>query len=77
MKRQWKYISGEDIRVGDVVKIAHWDAVVVAVTTKDSPEWIDYIGEGIMFEGPAFGRLHTEFINEDHVLIRRKDEPAA
>ena len=72
MERSWTYLTGELILEGDVVKLGNWDGVVVAVVTKDSPDWVDYIGEGVELEGPAFGRLHTEFINEDLVLIHRK-----
>lgn len=57
---------------GDVVRVGKWDAVVVAVISKDSPEFVDFIGEGIELEGRAFGRLHTEFINEDLILVQRK-----
>ena len=59
---------------GDVVRLGSWDAVVVGVISKDSPEFVDYIGEGIELEGPGFGRLHTEFINEDLVFVQRKNE---
>ena len=72
MERSWTYLTGELILEGDVVKLGNWDGVVVAVVTKDSPDWVDYIGEGVELEGPAFGRLHTEFINEDLVLVHRK-----
>ena len=71
MGRAWTYLTGEQILKGDVVKLGSLDGVVVAVVTKDSPEWIDYIGEGITLEGPAFGRLHTPFVNEDLILVRR------
>jgi hypothetical protein len=74
MSRAWNYLTGEPILEVDVVKLGTWDAVVVAVINEDSPEFIDYIGEGIELKGPAFGRLHTEFINEDLVLVHRKDE---
>jgi len=66
------YLTGELILEGDVVKLGNWDGVVVAVVTKDSPDWVDYIGAGVELEVPAFGRLHTEFINEDLVLVHRK-----
>jgi len=65
-------MTGEPILKGDVIKLGSWDGMVVAVVTKDSPEWLDYIGEGVTLEGPAFGRLHTEFVNEDLVLVHRK-----
>jgi len=74
MSRAWHYVSGEPIVKGDVVKLGTWDAVVVALISEDSPEFVDYIGEGIELEGPAFGRLHTSFINEDLVLVHRRNE---
>ncbi len=74
MSRTWNYLTGEPVLKGDVVRLGSWDAVVVAVISKDTPEFIDYIGEGIDLEGPAFGRLRTEFINEELVLVHRKNE---
>ena len=72
MMRKATYFTGEPIREGDSVRIGEWEGVVESVITKDSPEWVDYIGEGVMLTGPAFGRLHTRFGDEDLVLVQRK-----
>lgn len=74
MNRAWNYLTGEPVLEGDVVTLGSLDAVVVAIISRDSPEFIDSVGEGIEVEGPAFGRLHTEFINEDLVLVHRKNK---
>lgn len=74
MKREPTYFTGEPIRKGDLVRLGAWDGVLESVLTRDSPEWVDYIGEGVMLTGPAFGRLHTRFNDEDLVLVRRKEE---
>ncbi|MGA2866980.1 MAG: hypothetical protein ABSF95_21095 [Verrucomicrobiota bacterium] len=74
MKRKPTYFTGEPIREGDSVRIGEWEGVVESVNTKGSPGWMDYIGEGVMLTGPAFGRLHTRFDDEDLVLVRRKQE---
>jgi hypothetical protein len=72
MKRPFTYTTGEPIFKGDVVKIGQLDAVVVGVVTEDSPEWSDY--GGVALEGPAFGAMRMEHINEDLVLVHRKSE---
>ena len=74
MRREWKYLSDEMIRVGDVVKLGALDGIVVELVWKDSPSWVEYIGEGVVLEGPSFGRIHTPFLDEDLVLIKRKSE---
>ena len=65
MKREPTYCTGETIREGDAVRIGEWDGVVESVITRDSPDWVDYIGEGVMLTGPVFGRIHTKFDDED------------
>jgi hypothetical protein len=74
VKREPKYVTGEPIREGDVVRIGEWDGVVESVITRESPDWVDYIGEGVMLTGPAFGRLHAKFGDEDLILVRHKEE---
>ena len=77
MKREPTYCSGEAIREGDVVRIGAWDGTVEAIVTSQSAGWADYWnehGEGVMLTGPAFGRLYTEFHDEDLVLVRRKQQ---
>ena len=74
MKREPTYCTGEPIREGDVVRIGERAGVVESVITKESPDFMDYVGEGVMLTGPAFGRLHTPFNDEDLVLVGRKQE---
>ena len=71
MNRTWTYLSGEPIMIGDVIKLGSWNGTVVDVITEGSPGWVDCIGEGIAIEGPAFGRIHTEFIDEDLIFCQR------
>jgi hypothetical protein len=68
------YFTGEPICTGDLVRMGDWDGVVESVIRKDGPQWVDYIGEGVMLAGPAFGRLLTKFGDEDLVFVRRKQE---
>ena len=72
MNPEPRYCSGEPVRQGDVVRIGEWAGVVESVMTKDSPDFMDYAGEGVMLTGPAFGRLFTRFDDEDLVLVRRR-----
>jgi hypothetical protein len=72
MKREPTYRTGDPIREGDIVRIGQWDGVVESINTKGSPGYMDYVGEGVMLTGPAFGRLHTKFHDEDLVLVRRE-----
>ena len=74
VKREPKYVTGEPIRVGDLVRVGEWDGVVESVITRESPDWVEYIGEGVMLTGLAFGRLHAKFGDEDLILVRRKEE---
>ena len=62
------YLTGEPIYIGDTVRIGAWDGVVELIITKDSTDWVD---EGVMLVGPAFGRLHTKFDDEDLVFVHR------
>lgn len=66
------YASGKPVLVGDVVKIGHWDAVITGIVPKDDPEW-DNSG-GVSLEGPSFGAMRLEWINEDLVLVSRKHD---
>ena len=74
MKREPTYRSGDAVREGDIVRIGQWDGVVESADTEGSLGYMDYVGEGVMLTGPAFGRLHTKFDDEDLVLVRRKQE---
>jgi hypothetical protein len=77
MKREPTYRTDEPIREGDRVRIGEWDGVVESIVTKESPAWEDYWheqGEGVMLAGPAFGRLYTNFDDEDLVLVQHKQQ---
>ena len=74
MKREPTYHTGDPIREGDIVQVGQWDGVVESINTKGSPGYMDNAGEGVMLTGPAFGRLHTKFNDEDLVLVRRKQQ---
>ena len=75
-KAEPTYLTGEPIHTGDVVKIARWDGVVEDIITEGCDGWADYwrdaTGEGIMLVGPAFGRLFTDFHDEDLRFIQRQ-----
>ena len=73
-KREPTYCTGELICVGDIVRIGEWEGVVESIDTNGSPGYLDYVGEGVMLKGPAFGRLHTKFHDEDLVLVRREQQ---
>ncbi|MEY3480341.1 MAG: hypothetical protein RIQ71_1116 [Verrucomicrobiota bacterium] len=74
MKREPTYRSGDPVREGDVVRIGQWDGVVESINVEGCPGYMDYVGEGVMLTGPAFGKLHTKFEDEDLVLVRRKQQ---
>lgn len=76
-KTEPTYLSGELIRRGDIVRLAAWDAVVEDIITEDCDGWADYwrdtTGQGVMLVGPAFGRLFTNFHDEDLFFLRRQE----
>jgi hypothetical protein len=74
MRQDPTYVTGEPICKGDMVRIGEWDGVVESVITKNNPDWVDYIGEGVMVSGAAFGWLHVKFNDEDLVIVRRKQK---
>ncbi len=69
-------MSGEPIRIGNVVRLAASDAVVEDIITEGCDSWADYwrdaTGEGVMLAGPAFGRMFTKFHDEDLVFVKRQ-----
>jgi len=71
MPAPWNYTTGETVRIGDVVSLGRWPGVVVALVTETHPDWSEGTGEGVMFEGPDFGRLLTDTLGRDVRLIRR------
>ena len=75
MPAPWLYSTGDTVRIGDVVRLGHWPGVVVELVTEVHPDWNPTTGEGVLFEGPDFGRLLTQDLGNDVRLIRRA--PAA
>jgi hypothetical protein len=77
MTEEPTYLSGEAIRVGDVVLIGTWNGIVESIITEGCPQWSDYwkdeTGEGVMLVGPQFGRLFNDFHDEDLVFVSRSD----
>lgn len=71
MPAPWNYSTGETVRTGDEVSLGRWPGVVVVIVTEDHPEWCETTGEGVVFEGPDFGRLLTDTVGPDVRLIRR------
>ncbi len=71
MPASWNYSTGETVRIGDEVNLGHWPGVVVAIVTEDHPEWHEATGEGVVFEGPDFGRLLADTLGKDVRLICR------
>jgi len=74
MKREPTYRGGGPIHEGDIVRIGEWDGVVESINTEGSPGYMEDVGEGVMLAGPAFGKLHTKFEDEDLVFVRRKEQ---
>jgi len=75
MPEPWIYQTGETVRLGDIVRLGHWPGVVVALVTEGHPDWDEATGEGVLLEGPDFGRLFTPDLGRDVRWIRR-GEPA-
>jgi hypothetical protein len=71
MPAPWLYSTGDTVRIGDVVRLGHWPGVVVELVTEVHPDWNPTTGEGVLFEGPDFGRLLTQDLGNDVRLIRR------
>ena len=70
------YLSGEAIRVGDVVRIGDWDGTVEEIIAEGCPLWAEYwkdeTGEGVMLVGPEFSSLFNPFHDEELILVQRK-----
>lgn len=71
MPAPWNYMTGETVKVGDEVRLGHWPGVVVDLVTEDHPGWTEADGEGVLLEGPDFGRLLTNTLGRDVRLVRR------
>ncbi|MFM7803917.1 MAG: hypothetical protein ACKPGK_05440 [Verrucomicrobiota bacterium] len=74
MPAPWNYTTGETVRIGDVVRLGAWPGVVVDLVERpssDSTGSSDDAGEGVLFEGPDFGRLLSATLGPDVRLVRR------
>jgi hypothetical protein len=75
-----KYWNGQDVRLGDRVKLGDDDAGVV-VCSIDTGEYSDehpesawgYLKRGVMISFPKYGLIHYEQSEEDLELIARAD----
>lgn len=73
-----KYIDGQEVRLGDKVKLGQDDGGVV-VCSIDSGEYSDdysqaqweYLKKGVMINFPLYGLIHYEEPEEDLALIER------
>jgi hypothetical protein len=73
-----KYADGQDIRVGDRVKLGRDDCgfVVVSIDTGEysveypQAQW-NYLKKGVMIEFPTYGLIHYEEPEPDLQLIAR------
>ena len=71
MPAPWNYATGETVRIGDRVSLGRWPGVVVDLVTETHPDWSETTGEGVVFEGPDFGRLFSVGPGPDVRLIAR------
>ncbi len=51
--------------------LGHWPGVVVDLVTESHADWNEATGEGVVFEGPDFGRLLADLLGPDVRLVRR------
>jgi len=74
-----KYMSGEEVKVGDKVKLG-LDENGLVVCSIDSGEYIEefseaqwgYLKKGVMINFPMWGLIHYVEPEEDLVLISRQ-----
>ena len=72
-----KYLSGDEIYVGDEVIADKSEGVVVCVIdtkqfTEDYPEGWNYLEKGCLVETKEMGLVHYPEIDEDIILKSRK-----
>ena len=71
------YITGEEIRIGDIVEVAGARGTVAFVVKTGQysdkfPKAVwDYLGEGFMVESQKYGLVHHPHADEDFVLVQR------
>ena len=73
MSTEPTYLTGEPIREGDSVRIGEWNGTVKEIVVAGCLNWEEYwkdaTGEGVMLVGPHFGRLFTDFHDEDLLFL--------
>lgn len=77
-----KYADGQDVKLGDKVKLGQDDGGIVVCSidtgeyTDDHPEtqW-GYLKKGVMVEFPTLGLIHYEEAEPDLKLIARASNP--
>lgn len=76
MSTEPTYLTGEPIREGDSVRVYEWNGTVEEIILAGCPNWEEYwkdaTGEGVMLVGPEFGRLFTDFHDEELLFLGRK-----
>jgi len=78
-----KYPDGQEVRLGDQVKLGENDGgvVVASIDTDEysdgypAAQW-DYLKKGVMIEFPRYGLIHYEEPDDDLQLIARAPTPA-
>jgi hypothetical protein len=78
-----KYPDGQEVRLGDRVKLGADDAgiVVASIDTNEyssehpATQW-SYLKKGVMVEFPSYGLIHYETPEPDLQLIARAPGPA-
>jgi pyruvate kinase len=75
-----KYLSGEDLQVGDRVKLWDGNVGVVVCSIDDgvyssefSKEDWQYLSEGVLINSEKAGLIHVTESNEDMELIQRSN----
>ena len=76
-KRNLYYPTGEEVRVGDIVRYGDTQGRIVFIVNTDSysdnypkEEW-DYLEEGFGVETEKYGLIHDMISSEDLQLIKR------
>jgi hypothetical protein len=78
MEQRMKYGDGQEVRLGDRVKLGQDDGGVVVASidrgeygAKHSEAQWGYLKKGVMIEFPTFGLIHYEKSEPDLQLIER------
>ncbi len=71
-----KYLTGQTVLSGDLIKYSGEDGVVDFVITNQSPDWDSYwneLGQGIMLKVPSFGSVYVPFEDEELEFVSRNE----